>query len=166
MKNIILIGMPGCGKTEIGKLIATQLNLDFFDCDQYIEANQHSTIPKIFEEHGEQYFRDLETDTLKALLGRTGAVISTGGGVVERPQNIDILKKSGIVVFINRPLEKLLSDIDTTNRPLLKDGKVRLYGLFERRFDLYRSACRIEVLNDNTIENTIKTIISEVTKNG
>ena len=165
MKNIILIGMPGCGKTEIGKLIATQLNLDFFDCDQHIEASQYSTIPKIFEEHGEQHFRDLETDTLKALLGRTGAVISTGGGVVERPQNIDILKKLGIVVFINRPLEKLLSDIDTTNRPLLKDGKVRLYELFKRRFDLYRSACRIEVLNDNTIENTVKTIISEVTKN-
>ena len=166
MKNIVLIGMPGCGKTTIGKQIAKALGFSFFDCDQYIEETQKYSISKIFEQYGEAHFRSLETKALKALSGKTNAVISTGGGVVERPENIDILKNCGIVVFINRPLENILGDVDTSHRPLLKDGKERLINLHQRRFALYKSACHMEIENNKTINDVVTKILDEVKKNG
>ena len=165
MKNIVLIGMPGSDKTTIGKLLAKKLGLSFFDSDQYIEETQNLTIPQIFEQFGEDHFRKLETDALKELSQKVNSVISTGGGIVEREENINILKKSSVVIFINRPLENLLSDIDTKNRPLLKDGKEKLVGLFERRFELYKKVCHDEVLNNESLENVLNKIISEVLKN-
>ncbi len=165
MKNIVLIGMPGSGKTTIGKLLANELGLSFFDSDQHIEKTQNLTIPQIFEQFGEEHFRALESAALEELSQKVNSVISTGGGIVEREENIDILKKSSVVIFINRPLENLLSDIDTKNRPLLKDGKEKIVGLFERRFELYKKACHAEVLNNDSLENIIKKIISEVKKN-
>lgn len=165
MKNIVLIGMPGSGKTTIGKLLAKELSLSFFDSDQHIEKTQNLTISQIFEQFGEEHFRNLETAALKELLQKTNSVISTGGGIVKKEENIDLLKKSSIVIFINRPLENLLSDIDTESRPLLKDGKQKLVNLFEQRFDLYKKACSAEVLNNDSLESVIKKIISEVLKN-
>lgn len=165
MKNIILIGMPGCGKTAIGKCVAKALNLQFCDCDHFLEATLNTTIPQIFEEHGEEYFRKAETNILKELSTKCGAVISTGGGVVERPENIEILRKTGTVVFINRPLDILFKDIDTSHRPLLKSGKDRLIELYNRRIELYKNACDIEVLNNSTLEAVTTKIVKEISKN-
>ena len=164
MKNIILIGMPGCGKTTIGKKLSEKLGSSFLDSDQYIEETQKMTIPQIFEKFGEDHFRKMETDALKVLSKKSAIILSTGGGIVERTENIDILKNSGIVVFINRPLDILLSTVDTQKRPLLKDGRDKLKALYERRIDLYRAACHTEVLNDCEIEQTIENIIKEVHK--
>ena len=166
MKNIILIGMPGCGKTTVGKSLAKALDFNFFDCDAVLEKTEKTTIPQIFESFGEDYFRQLETKTLSALSTKENSVISTGGGVVERKENLDILKNMGIVIFINRPLENILQDVDTSNRPLLKDGKDRLIRLYERRFNLYRLACHIEIENSSTLDNVVAKIIDEVKKNG
>ena len=166
MRNVILIGMPGCGKTTIGKMLSKALDMEFCDCDSVLEKNENTTIPKIFESFGEDYFRQLEAKTLSQLCKRQNAVISTGGGVVERKENLDILKKSGIVVFINRPLEMILKDVDTSNRPLLKDGKQRLISLYNRRIDLYKSACDIEIENSAAIDAVVAKIIDEVKKNG
>ncbi|MBQ9736836.1 MAG: shikimate kinase [Clostridia bacterium] len=162
MKNIVLIGMPGCGKTTIGRLLAKKLNLDFVDCDALIEKSESTSISQIFETFGEQYFRDLESSTLNSLTDKSESVISTGGGIVERPQNIDALKKCGTVVFLNRPLKLLLNDIDISERPLLKNGKDALEELCKRRFDLYKTACHIEIKNDTTIDDVISKIINEV----
>ena len=166
MKNIILIGMPGCGKTTIGKEIASQLGMDFFDCDIEITKKQGIPIPQIFEEQGEEYFRNLETQTLKTQLPASNCIISTGGGIVERPENVELLQKSGMVVFINRPIEKIQGDIDTSNRPLLKSGADRLAALYKRRINLYKAACHIEVENTGAISETVLKIIDEVKKNG
>ena len=162
MKNIVLIGMPGCGKTTVGNLLAKKLNLDFIDCDALIEKSEGTSIPQIFDSFGEQYFRDLESSTLNSLADKSDSVISTGGGIIERPQNIETLKKCGTVIFLNRPLKFLLKDIDISERPLLKNGKDALEELYKRRFDLYKAACHIEIKNDTTIDDVISKIINEV----
>ena len=162
MKNIVLIGMPGCGKTTVGNLLAKKLNWNFVDCDALIEKSEGISIPQIFESFGEQYFRDLESSTLNSLADKSDSVISTGGGIVEKPQNIEALKKCGTVVFLNRPLDALLNDIDISGRPLLKTGKHALEELYKRRFGLYKVACHIEIKNDTTIDDVISKIINEV----
>ncbi len=166
MKNIILIGMPGCGKTTIGKKLAQQIGLSFFDCDFEIVKTQGKPISQIFEEYGEPYFRKLETDIIKTHLPQENCVVSTGGGIVEKEDNVGILRSNGIVIFINRPVEKISKDIDTANRPLLKNGKDKLSKLFERRIKLYQNACHIEIENTTTLDDAVMKIIDEVNKNG
>ena len=166
MKNIVLVGLPGCGKTTLGKLLAKNLDFEFIDCDEVIEKTENKVISKIFEDSGESAFRDIETKILKDLLSVHNAVIATGGGCVERRENFEILKSLGIVVFVNRPVEKIISDIDTAKRPLLTDSKTRLYALNERRLPLYQEVCDIDILVDLTPEAAAEKILDEVKKNG
>ena len=156
MKNkVVLIGMPGCGKSTIGKLISKELNIKFFDMDKYIENMTSKTIPELFE-NGEEYFRDFETKACEELAKINNALISSGGGVVKRKENIDILKKeASYIIFIDRPLEELLNDIDISNRPLLKDGREKLIKLYEERYELYKSAADNIVENDKSIRDTV-----------
>ena len=147
--------MPGCGKSTIGKLISKELNLKFFDMDKYIENMTSKTIPELFE-NGEEYFRDFETKACEELAKINNALISSGGGVVKRKENIDILKKeASYIIFIDRPLEELLNDIDISNRPLLKDGREKLIKLYEERYELYKSAADNIVENDKSIRDTV-----------
>ena len=167
MKNIVLIGMPGCGKTTVGKLLAKALDIGFIDCDSFIEKKQQLSVSEIFKEKGESFFRDLETETLRDLSAVHGNIIATGGGCVERPVNITLLQKLGTVVFINRPLEHILGDVDTAKRPLLAGGKNKLFELYKRRLPLYKEACDIEVENSLQPERLVEKIINEVNiKNG
>ncbi len=166
MKNIILIGMPGCGKTTMGKALAKRLEMDFFDCDTEIAKNQGKPIPQIFEENGEKYFRSLEAELLKTQLPTENCIISTGGGIIEKNENTDIMRSNGIVVFLNRPIAMIANDIDTSNRPLLKSGKDKLTELLKRRICLYKNACHIEVENSQSFDEVIEKIIDEVKKNG
>ncbi len=164
MKNIILIGMPGSGKTSIGQEVSKLLGFNFFDCDRAIEELAGKSVMEIFETQGEDYFRKMETEALKFLLLKSNTVISTGGGVIEKAENIDILRKCGTVVFINRPLDNIMGDINTSHRPLLKDGKDRLITLFDRRFALYKATCDIEIENIGSIQDVTQKILVEVKK--
>lgn len=166
MKNIVLIGMPGSGKTAIGKKLALAMGLDFYDSDTVLEENENTSIPQIFESQGEDVFRQIETKTLTQLSQKTSSVISTGGGVVERAENLDILKNCGTVIFINRPLKNIIGDVDTSHRPLLKDGTDRLVLLYNRRIDRYKSWCDIEIENSAALDEAVSKIIDEVKKNG
>jgi len=155
MKNkVVLIGMPGCGKSTIGKLISKELNLNFIDMDNYIEDMASKTIPQLFEQ-GEDYFRDFETLACKELSEKSNVLISSGGGVIKRKENIEILKKESYIIFINRPLEELLNDIDISKRPLLKDGIEKLIKLYEERYELYKSSADDIIKNDKGLRNTI-----------
>jgi shikimate kinase len=158
-KNIVLIGMPGCGKTTIGKILAEKLKIEFCDVDKYIEKTQGKSIPDIFK-NGEDYFRKIESEAVEEISSLWPKIISTGGGVVKNFHNIKLLKKNGIIVFINRPLEKIISDVDTQSRPLLKDGKEKLYKLFEERYFLYKEYCDFEALNEGRVEKTLEKIES------
>ena len=155
--NIVLIGMPGCGKTTVGKILSKQLRIEFYDMDEYIEKKTSQTVSELFE-NGEEYFRDIETQACRDLVQKKNILISTGGGVVKRKENIDILKKGSTIIFLDRPVENILEDVDVSKRPLLKDGKQKVLNLYEERYELYKSAADKIVVNDKNISDVIDEI--------
>ncbi|MFT5873973.1 MAG: shikimate kinase [Clostridium sp.] len=158
MKNIVLIGMPGCGKSAIGEMIAKKIKMNFLDIDTYIESSTNLTINEIFE-NGEAGFRDIEAKSVMELSQNKSVVISTGGGVIKRYENIFNLKKNGIIFYINRPVENIASDIDAQVRPLLAKDPSKIYRLFEERGPLYKKYCDYEIMNISDIDNVVKDII-------
>ena len=158
MKNkIVLIGMPGCGKTTIGKILSTQLNLKFYDMDEYIQETSGKTIAELFEK-GEDNFRDLETQACRDLIKKNNVIISTGGGVVKRKENVDILKEDSTIIFLDRPVEKIIGDVDISKRPLLKDGKEKVLVLYKERYELYKKAADKIIVNDGTVKDVVQKI--------
>ena len=153
-KSITLIGMPGCGKTTIGKLLSKKLNYQFIDIDSYIEEKQGKTIDEIFK-NGEEYFRNIETEACRELGEIKNSIISSGGGVVKRYINIEYLKRESIVIFIDRPLIQILNDIDIKKRPLLANGKEVLYKLYDERYELYKNYCDYRIKNIGSLEEVI-----------
>ncbi len=163
VKNIVVIGMPGCGKTTIGKMISVKLNKEFVDLDDYIVDKVGCTIPEIFQ-RGEEHFRSIESEAVKEVSARESVVISTGGGVIKKQINIVNLKKNGIVFFIDRPLENIVSDVDISTRPLLKNGTGEIEKLFKERYAIYNNSCDFSVDNIYTIEKVVDDIV-EIYKN-
>ena len=165
MNNIIIIGMPGCGKTTVGKLLAEKLSREFIDSDKVFEETVCPNITEYFAKHGEASFRTEETNILKRLCQSDGIIISTGGGIVERSENKEILQKSGTVVFIDRSPDDIVCDIDTESRPLLlAEGKKRIFSLYVRRYEKYVDFCHIRIENNSTLEVLADKIINEVNK--
>lgn len=156
-KNIVIIGMSGSGKTTIGFLISKKLNMKFIDMDKYIEQKGGISIADMFA-ISEKYFRDAETECAKELSNEASAVIATGGGIITRKENMYYLKQSSVVVFLNRPLENIISDIDISSRPLLKDGIRNIYKLYSERIHLYKKYCNVEIMNDKTKEDAANSI--------
>lgn len=159
--NIVIIGMPGSGKSVVGKILANEINYDFYDMDDYIKEVSGKTIDELFA-LGEEHFRDWESRACIELASKKRIVISSGGGVVKRSENTDILKETGLIIYLNRPTENILSDLDTDSRPLLKDGKDRIYNLYNERAQLYKNAADIEVINDSILKDTINKIKEEL----
>ncbi|MCB2295003.1 shikimate kinase [Clostridium algoriphilum] len=158
MKNIVLIGMPGCGKSAIGEMLSEKIEMTFIDIDKYIEASTNLTITEIFEK-GEANFRDLESIAVMELSKKNPVVISTGGGVIKRYENILNLKKNGIIIYINRPIDNIVIDIEAEVRPLLAKNPSKLYKLFEERGTLYEKYCDYEVMNTGSIDDIVNNII-------
>lgn len=147
-KNIVIIGMPGSGKTSLGKKLSEKLNYDFIDMDDYIEESSGRKIASMFEE-GEMVFREEEIKASRDLADSSRTVISTGGGIITQEASMEALKENGLILFLDRPLENIEKDIERDSRPLLKDDKSRLEKLYEERINLYR------LYADLTIENTL-----------
>ncbi|MCY6369988.1 shikimate kinase [Clostridium ganghwense] len=158
-KNIVLIGMPGCGKSTIGKELAKELNMNFCDIDEYIVEKTGQSIPEIFKS-GEAYFRQIESEVVEEVSRKCPQIIATGGGVVKNSENIQLLQSNGIVIFINRSIEKIFTDVDIFSRPLLISGKEKLYKLYEERYHLYKKYCNYEIINDGSIKDAKEKIIS------
>lgn len=159
--NIVLIGMPGSGKSTVGQIVAERLSLEFADTDALIEA-QHGRISDIFEVQGEAAFRDMELVTARQSAQRQNTVISTGGGMVQTSAAMDVLKETGIVAYIDRPLDMLLQEVDISNRPLLADGRQQLITLYNRRHALYRQYADLTVVNDGTAQQCAKDLLSKL----
>ena len=153
MENIVLIGMPGCGKTCIGKLLAELLNREFADTDEAIVEKDGRPIPQIFSESGEEYFRKLETEVLADFCKKSGLVISTGGGCVTRPENYPLLHQNSRVFQIQRPV----SFLATEGRPL--SSKNSLQAMYIARKPLYEAFANHTIRNDTNPEAAAKRII-------
>lgn len=157
MKSIFLVGFMGSGKSTVGKEISEKLNLPFSDTDDQIEKI-YGPIPKIFVEKGEDVFRTYETKVLEQLpLGR---IVSTGGGIIERDENIQVMKKNGMIIYLHASFEEIKRRIGTDpNRPLWDEGIQKSKKLYERRIPIYRKICHKEI---NTDEKSIEAIVEEI----
>lgn len=161
-KNIVFIGMPGSGKSTIGNIVSEILNMPFVDIDNYIEEREEKSINQIFKQ-GEDHFRKIETSAIKEICKKyylNPIVISTGGGVVKKPENMEVLKKNSIIIFLNRSVNRIIEDIDIQKRPLLAEGEEKLYKLYEERYPLYNMYSDIKIDNDVCIDDTVDEIIS------
>jgi shikimate kinase len=152
MKNIFLCGFMGCGKTTVGQALAEKLGMTFIDMDRQIENTQGESVSDIFKNHGEAYFRALETKTAKELSLMNGVVVATGGGAVMSSENVEAFKSGGIVVLIDVPVEVIALRLhDDTTRPLLKkpDKNEVMRSLYLERMPIYRSAADFTVSNSD-----------------
>ena len=149
-RNIVLIGMPGSGKSTVGKALAESLGREFTDTDEMIKAD-YGDISEIFRTKGESFFRDIESRKVKEAAKRSSLVIATGGGAVLRKENIDALRQNGVVFFLDRPLEDI---IPTSDRPLSSDAQ-SLKKRFEERYHIYKSAADFEIKIDGNVENAV-----------
>lgn len=141
--GVALVGMPGAGKTTVGRQLARRLGGEFVDLDARIEAQIGSKIRAYFEAHGEEAFRDLESQALAALQPEPGTVLSTGGGIVLRPANRAVLRKRWTVVYLQSSPEELFRRLrHDTQRPLLQVGNPlsKLRELHLQRDPLYRES--------------------------
>ncbi len=150
-KNIVLIGMPGCGKNAVGRNLHNHTKRKFVDIDEEIKRREGRTIPEIFADHGEAYFRKIESKVLAEFCRESGLIIAAGGGIVTTPDNKDIMRQNGIVVFIKRKL----ADLDITGRPVsIAKGVEQIYL---ERIDLYENWSDISVENSDPHEAAKKT---------
>lgn len=153
MENIILIGMPGCGKSTVGKLLAERTGKKFLDADAVLEEDSGRKIVDIIPGDGEPVFRQMETDTLGKLGKQSGLVISTGGGCVTQERNYDLLHQNGTIFWLTRDLDKLPTD----GRPLSQQN--RLAEMFRIRQPMYHRFADFVVSNDGTAEETVRQIL-------
>lgn len=165
--NIILIGFMGSGKSSVGHWMAENVNMSFLDTDNYIEEKENCSIQQIFKEKGEEYFRNLETKTLKDLQQKlSNTVISVGGGIPVKKENRELLKKLGTVVYLRASKETLIKRLKNDNtRPLLAGGNIeqKINDLMNAREAFYIEAGDVCVDTDdkkleqiyNSIENAI-----------
>ena len=152
--NIILVGMPGSGKTRVGKLVAEATGKRFVDTDDVIVRREGRPIPDIFEKDGEDYFRSVETEVIRDLCRGTGLVVATGGGCVTAPENRDPLRQNGMVVRLDRDVAKLAK----RGRPLSLGGD--LDEMLKTRAPLYNSFSDFTVKNETSPQDAAREIIS------
>ena len=157
-KNIVLIGMPGSGKTTLGKQLASRLGRTFVDADDFVVQLEGKTIADMFAV-SEEYFRDAETRAAQELAKRRGLVVACGGGVIKRSVNIEIFKKTGVVIFLDRSPDDIVTDVDVASRPLLKDGKQKVYDLYDERIALYWAAADYTIVNDKKAEEILDELV-------
>ena len=155
-RNIVLIGMPGAGKTTTGRRLARLLGRPFVDIDDEIALRCGKTAAQIIEQQGEDAFRQIESEVTGDICSRSGLVVACGGGVVTRPENRDFLRQNGIVVMVNRPLAELSSK----GRPMSMAKGVE--QLAAERMDAYRSWSDVRIECTGTAEGDAELILSKV----
>ncbi len=160
--RISLIGMSGCGKTTVGKIIAKILNMEFIDIDSEI-VKKHGSIDKIFS-LGENLFREIETEILEEVVKKDNCVISTGGGIILKKSNRLLLKNETKVIYISRQLKDIINSTDFTDRPLLNNNEDAIYELFKNREKLYLKTAEYVLNSNNVLQDTVKNILEYINR--
>lgn len=159
MKNkVLLIGMPGSGKTILSKMLSRALRVPYMDIDDFIESQTGKSIPQLFQQ-GEDCFRAAETQACKVLAQKRGLIIAAGGGIVKKPINIKYFEENTLILFIDRPIEEIAKDIDISSRPLLQPGIHRLKVLYKERHSLYKKFSHYTIDNSEDIHKTLEEIL-------
>ncbi|HEX3027686.1 MAG TPA: shikimate kinase [Clostridia bacterium] len=154
MNNLILCGFMGCGKTTVGRILASRLGFRHIDMDHWIEQREGTSVPEIFQQRGEPYFRRLEEKAAKELSKFSGCVISTGGGAVLNPEIVRVFRSGGMIIHIDVPLKVIKYRLTgNTGRPLLDGpaGDDHLLRLYESRLPAYRRAADLTIHNPNNL---------------
>ncbi len=162
MPNVYLIGMMGSGKTVTGKLLSLLLHYGFIDLDELIEKKMQKSISEIFENEGEAFFRDKETQVLKEVSAINAKVVATGGGTILRAENVQKMKESGKVIYLEASLDELWERVkEKKDRPLLKKDspKEALKKIYEIRKPIYGRICDFKV---NTGRRTIEEVAHQI----
>lgn len=163
-RNIILIGMRGSGKTTVAKLLSQKLNKEYVELDELVVKRVGLTIPEIVEKYGWDFFRNKESEIVKEISSSDSKIVSTGGGVVTRPQNVDALKRNGLFIFLNASLETLIKRVgENLHRPALTNKKTlreEIEEILKQREKQYKKAADEVIDTDdlNPIEVTDKII--------
>jgi shikimate dehydrogenase len=147
--NFVIIGMPGCGKTRLGKDLSRYLDRLFIDCDEFVTEKEGRDPAEIIQDDGEEAFRDIESECIKELAGYDGIIIATGGGAVLREKNMKALRHKGIIIYLDTPTFML----DKNGRPLSKDDDA-LEKMLEERLPLYEKYANITVYNHDKWHKT------------
>lgn len=165
IKNIILVGFMGSGKTAVGQALAKDLGWKYVDSDDVIEARQNKLISLIFDEDGEEYFRRIEEEVLEEICRSQKQVIATGGGAVTRPKNRENFKKNGVTVYLYTDKDVIWQRVkDQNHRPLLNvdDPQARIKELLEKREKFYRQADIIIDTSHLTVDEVVGAIKREL----
>ena len=149
--NLVLIGMPGSGKSTVGKILSRMLCMPLVDTDTLVEQAAGQTIPELFAREGEAAFRDRETAAARQAAALDKAVIATGGGIILRPENMAALAATGLIFFRDRDLEDIVGE-DHMGRPLVGKDPDRLRILYTQRIDLYRKYAQYTISHTKTPE--------------
>ncbi len=161
-KNIVLVGIMGCGKTTIGNALSYKLKMPVIDMDKEIEKEEGMEIKDIFDRFGEEYFRNSETKIAEKLSKLSGHIISTGGGVVLRDENMKYLKETGKVIYIHRTPDEIIKTVKTEKRPLLKNGPEKLYEIYNARHNIYLKHADVVVKNSGDFQNGVENVYNAV----
>lgn len=165
MNNVILVGMPCSGKTTVGKALSERKKAEYIDTDQYIIANSSMSIEEIFSKHGEEYFRQMERSVILDTIAKLeNTVVSTGGGMPVKSNNMELLKKYGTVIYLKTNIKNLSERLDRKNRPLFKDPDAikTLENLLNSRSSIYEKADIIIECNDHTPDEICEKILMSI----
>lgn len=163
MRNIVITGFMGTGKTEVGRILARRLGYAFLDADSIIEQEQNMSITEIFQRFGEAHFRDIESDVIRRLSEKDRVIISTGGGAVLREENMENLRKKGVIICLKASPETILKRTSNdSSRPLLQveDPLKRIRELLEFRMPYYEKA---DIIVDTEGKNPVE-VAEEIMK--
>ena len=163
-RQIFLIGMPGSGKSTIGRRAAWEAGVSFLDMDSWIEQQAGMSIPEVFEKYGEAGFRRMEKGALAFLSMTRPGMISLGGGTAMDQENRKIMRACGSVILLDRPVERILTDLNPENRPLLKDNpEEKLQELYDIRMPVYGALADVTIRNDGDFQSAVS-LLSRVLK--